>query len=245
MMTITHAHAASTDPFEGLAAASDAALAAFDSAFVPFEPDQSLLAGTPARTLTESMTDFVGAITRLDIDRVVRRSGWWSRFTGADLEVRLELEVAARRFGGDMDRLARAASDARNARTAMMADIDRLAAIAPKHEALAERTVRFLRHADSTLPNVARLQRRLANLETVIVSNRLVVAQMAIAIEHLAGLLDRYADIEKRLFPIWRHHALAVAQSAGGAPDAKSVEELRSVRQRLTMNSETAEKKAS
>jgi hypothetical protein len=244
-MTAAHASLGTTDPFDGITPASDAALAAFDQAFQPFEPDQSLLAGTPARTLTEAMTDFVSAITRLDIDRVVRRSGWWSRFTGADLEVRLELEVAARRFSGDMDRLGRAAIDAHNARAAMKADIERLAEIVPTHEALAERTVRFLRHADSKLPTVARLQRRLANLETVIVSNRLVVAQMAIAIDHLSGLLDRYADIEKRLFPIWRHHALAVAQSAGGAPDAKSVQELRAVRKSLAQNSETAEKKAS
>jgi hypothetical protein len=232
------------DPFQGLTPADEAALAAFDRAFQPFDPDQSLLAGTPARTLTEAMADFVVAITHMDIDRVARRNGWWSRFTGADLEVRLELEVAAHRFDADMMKLAQAATDARRAHAGMTADLDRLATIAPAHEALAERTVRFLRGANAELANVARLQRRLTNLETVVASNRLAAAQMIIAIDHLSGLLDRYADIEKRLFPVWRHHALAVAQSVGGI-DSNALEQLRAIRKRLTTHGEDSEKKAS
>jgi hypothetical protein len=159
------------------------------------------------------------------------------------LEVRLELEVAAERFSADMSRLAQAASDANRARTAMNADIARLKSIAPAHEALAERTMRFLRNADLKAASVARLQRRLANLETVIASNRLAAAQMAIAVDHLSGLLDRYADVENRLFPVWRHHALAVAQSVGDIGD--SVEELRAIRKRLTINRQAPEVKAS
>ncbi|NOT39384.1 MAG: hypothetical protein HOP13_02720 [Alphaproteobacteria bacterium] len=231
------------NPYDGLTPEGEAAIAAFDRAFQPFDPDQSLLTGTPARSLSESMDALVVAMTHLDIDRVARRNGWWHRFTGADLEVRLELEVAAHRFDADMARLAQAAADGRRALNGMKGDIERLAAIAPAHEALAEQTIRFLRGANAQVPNVARLQRRAANLETVIASNRLASAQMAIATDCLSGLLDRYNDIEKRLFPVWRHHALAVAQSVGNADD--SLEQIRTIRKRLATTGETSEKKAS
>lgn len=242
-MTAVTAPTAVANPYDGISPESEAAIAAFDRAFQPFDPDQSLLTGTPARSLTESMDALIVAMTHLDIDRVARRNGWWSRFTGADLEVRLELEVAAHKFDADMARLAQAAADGRRALAAMKTDIDRLAAIAPTHEALAEQTLRFLRGANGKVPNVARLQRRQANLETVIASNRLAAAQMMIAIDCLSGLLDRYNDIEKRLFPVWRHHALAVAQSVGNAND--SLEQIRAIRKRLATSGETSEKKAS
>ena len=242
-MTAATAPVANANPYDGLSPEGEGAIAAFDKAFQPFDPDQSLLTGTPARSLTESMDAFIVAMTHLDIDRVARRNGWWSRFTGADLEVRLELEVAAHKFDADMARLAQAAADGRRALAAMRADIDRLATVAPTHEALAEKTTRFLRGANAENPNVARLQRRLMNLETVVASNRLASAQMMIAIDCLSGLLDRYNDIEKRLFPVWRHHALAVAQSVGNTAD--SLEQIRAIRKRLATPGETSEKKAS
>jgi hypothetical protein len=221
------------NPFAGLNPADAAALAAFDKAFEPFAPDPALLEGAPARMLGDALSEFVTALTHLDVDRVARRSGWWSRFTGADIEARLELEVAAHRLSADMHNLAQAAGAARRASAAMKADAVRLAAIAPLHQRLAEQAVEFARGGHSRDPNVARLQRRIANLETMIVSNQLVGAQMGVALEHLATLLDRYADIEKRLFPVWRHHALALAQSAGRSVEPKSLEQLRAVRARL------------
>lgn len=222
-------------PYAGCEPTSQDALARFDEAFDGFEPDQSLLGGTPARDLSESMTALVVSLRRVDIDRVNRRQGWWHRFTGADIEARLELEVAAHCLGGDMRNASPPAAAARRARDAMRADLPRLDAAQRAHESLSDATSLFLQGTPASNPVVARLQRRLGNLEALQASNRLVGAQMELAVDHLDGLLDRFADIEQLLFPLWQRHALAVAQSAGPADDVgATATQFRSIHERLT-----------
>jgi hypothetical protein len=220
--------------FAGLNPASEEALARFDAGHDPFEPDQGLLAGTPARSLAQAMTDMVEMLKRIDIDRVARRQGWWSRFTGADLEARVELEVAAHSLSEAMRQTAAAAGAARRAQAAMRADLPRLDAAQIAHQALADDTADFLRGSDAADPVVARLHRRLGNLEALHASNRLTRAQMALAIDHLSGLLDRFTDIEQLLFPVWQQHALAVAQgSAGAAPESGTLSQFQSIHARF------------
>src|SRR6201999_2297939 len=132
-----------------------------------FEPDQSLMAGTPARSLSESMGDLIQSLKRIDVDRVIKRQRWWDRFTGADLEARLELEVAAHSLGEDMRRTAAAAASARHAQAAMRSDLPKLDAAQTAHQQLGDATALFLRGADPTNSVVARLQRRLGNLEAL------------------------------------------------------------------------------
>lgn len=220
--------------FAGTSPGSEEALVRFDSAHVPFEPDQSLLSGTPARSLAEAMTEMVETLKRIDIDRVARRQGWWSRFTGADLEARIELEVAAHSLGATMRRVTKEATGARRAQAAMRADLPRLDAAHEAQQALADATSDFLRGAAADDPVVARLHRRLGNLEALHASNRLTRAQMVMAIDHLSGLLDRFTDIEQLLFPVWQHHALAVAQGTAGSEDPSGLlSQLRTIHARF------------
>jgi hypothetical protein len=220
--------------YAGVNPASEEALARFDAAYDSFQPDPSLLGGTPARSLAETMAGLVEHLRRIDIDRVTKRQGWWARFTGADLEARLELEVAARSLAEDMRRTAQAAASARHARAAMKADLPNLDAAQEAHQELANATAHFLRKADPADPVVARLHRRLGNLEALHASNRLARAQMELAIDHLGGLLDRFTDIEQLLFPVWQRHALAVAQSAAPTHEHGGVlDQLRSVHARF------------
>jgi hypothetical protein len=222
--------------YHGLTPADEAALERFDHALAPFEPEQSLLSGSPARSLTEAMADLIQALTRIDVERVAKRQSWWHRFTGADLEARLELEVAVRCIAGDMQRVAEAASAAQRAASAMRLDVVALDAAQIEHERLIETTRDFLAVGDPANAVTARLQRRLGNLEALFASNRLARAQMMLATDHLAGLLDRYRDIEQLLFPLWQQHALAVAQSAAPADAAGTAgfDQLRSVHKRFT-----------
>jgi hypothetical protein len=205
--------------YDGLTPEDEEALARFDAALTPHAPDPELLSGTPARTLTEALAILVQALTRIDVDRIRRRQSWWHRFSGADLEARLELEVAVRSLRDDMQRLAEAASAAERAVRAMRADIPRLDAAQSDHEALIDQTCAFLVGADGRHPATARLERRLGNLQALCASNRLARAQMLLAVDHLGALLDRYRDVEQLLFPVWQQHALAVAQSAAPLAD--------------------------
>ena len=223
--------------FADLSADSEEALTRFDAAHDPFEPDQSLLSGTPARSLAQALTDMVDMLKRIDIDRVARRQSWWHRFTGADLEARVELEVAAHCLGDAMRKAATEAAGARRAQIAMRADLPRLDAAQLSHQALIDAASALLRGADSTDPVVARFQRRLGNLEALHASNRLTRAQMLLAIDHLSGLLDRFTDVEQLLFPVWQQHALAVAQGAAAGDDASSpMSQLRSVHTRFQVS---------
>jgi hypothetical protein len=220
--------------YAGLTPNSEEAIARFDAAHDGFEPDQALLGGTPARSLAEAMAEMVSSLKRIDIDRVSRKQGWWSRFTGADLEARIELEIAATSLGKAMQRMARLAAAARNAREAMRADLPVLDAAQLSHQALADTTAAFLRGSDVADPVVARLQRRLANLEALHAANRLIRAQMVMAIDHLSGLLDRFSDIEQLLFPVWQRHALSIAQGMAGAESQTSVlEQLKAIHARF------------
>jgi hypothetical protein len=222
------------DLYAGLAPNQEAALNRFDAALARFGPDESLLSGSPARTLTTAMADLVLALTRIDLERVHSRESWWHRFTGADLEAKLELEVAVRCIGGDMQRLAQAAGAAQRASAAMQDDMVRLDAAQADHDRLIDATRAFLKGADGADETVARLQRRLGNLEALHASNRLARAQMVLAVGHLSGLLDRYRDIEQLLFPLWQQHALAVAQSAAPLRGGSGLDQLRSIHQRFT-----------
>jgi hypothetical protein len=220
--------------FAGVTPESEDALVLFDTAYESFEPDQSLLEGTPARSLTQAMLDMVEMLRRIDIDRVARRQGWWSRFTGADLEARIELEVGAQKLGTAMRGMAEHASAARRAQMAMRTDLPRLDAAQATYQALADATHDFLRGSDASHPVVARLHRRLGNLEALYTSNRLVRAQMVMAIDNLSGLLDRFTDIEQLLFPVWQHHALAVAQGLTNIDDASNtLHQLRTIHARF------------
>lgn len=220
--------------YAGVSPSSEDALARFDTAYEVFDPDESLLSGAPARSLAEAMAGLVSSLKRVDIDRVMKRHGWWDRFTGADLEARIELEVAAHRLGEDMRQTSQAAAAARHAKATMTADLPKLDVAQATHQALADATAIFLRGSDPADPTVARLQRRLGNLEALHASNRLVRAQMQLAIDHLGGLLDRFTDIEQLLFPVWQRHAFAVAQSAATAETEPGVmEQLRTIHARF------------
>jgi hypothetical protein len=200
------------------APASDAALALFDAAIAVADLDEALLSGAPARALMVAMTAVVTALQRIDPARIARKQGWFHRFTGADLEARLEFEVSIKTIGDEMRKLTMAAQDANRALHLLSLEVEKLEASHPRNEALIMATRELLSRGKPTA-DTTRLERRLGNLEALHASNQLGRAQMILSIDHLRDLLDRYRDIEQLLFPVGQQHALAVAQSAIGPAD--------------------------
>ncbi|MBV1688184.1 hypothetical protein KRR38_10990 [Novosphingobium sp. G106] len=160
-----------------------------------------------------AMTAVVTALQRLDPERVARKQSWFHRFTGADLEARLEFEVSIATIGNEMRKLTMAAQDADRARQLMRLETAKLEDAHPRNEALILAT-RELLSRGAEKADTSRLERRLGNLEALHASNQLGRAQMMLSVDHLSDLLDRYRDIEQLLFPVWQQHALSVAQSA-------------------------------
>lgn len=200
--------------FAALKPDSEAALAAFDAAVATADPDDALLSGTPATTLMEAMKAVVMALQHVDPERIARKRSWFHRFTGADLEARLQFEVSIKVIGDEMRDLGAAAQHAAGTVHLLEREIDKLEAAGTNNTALILAVRNLLSRQSSG--DTARLERRLGNLEALQASQQLARAQMKLSIGHLKDLLDRFRDIEQLLFPVWQQHALAIAQSAAG-----------------------------
>jgi hypothetical protein len=188
-------------------------LAAFDKAIQPFEPAAELLSVNATQGLSGAMLAFVDALLKLNIDRISRKFNWYERFTGIDLEVRIEFDIAAHGLSAQMVELGVAAGRARQVLAMMQSELPRLKEIQTRHEGLLDAAAELLNRQDFVNPDVERFQRRLANLEALAASDRMTEAHVRFAIQSLTSLLDRHSEIEKTLFPIWQQHALAIAQS--------------------------------
>jgi hypothetical protein len=120
-----------------------------------------------------------------------------------------------------MAELATAAQQASRARDLMRREIEKLDEAHGRNEALIVATHAHLQDHGAASSD-ERLKSRLANLEALHASNHLARAQAVMAIDNLGGLLDRYQEIGKLLYPVWQQHALAVAQSAVSPDDFSS-----------------------
>ena len=199
-------------PFVGLDRIDARAIAAFDAALVVESPDAMLLEGTPARSLSESIANLVRSLQKLDVDRVNRRFTWLERFTGADLEARIAFDIAARHLSIEMAEVAASAERARAVLSALHGDQPRLAAATIAYATLLAATLAFLEAHSGEAGDVDRLRRRAANLQALQASSQMSETQIELAIDGLTGLLDRYADVEQLLLPVWQQHALTIAQ---------------------------------
>lgn len=196
------------------AAIDEALLQTFADAIEPYEVPSELLANSPAQELSAAMKKFVASMKSLDVDRIARKFNWYERLTGLNLQARIEFDLAAYQLDEEMIALGVAATRGRRARTTLQSEQERLGSLHDRHERLIAWGTDMLQDKDPADYHVGRFQRRLANLEALAASDRLSDAQIGLAIDALDGLLDRYEEIEKLLYPLWQQHALAIAQSA-------------------------------
>lgn len=198
--------------FTQLAAGSEAALDLFDASIALVEPETALLSGAPGVSLTQAMAKVVTALRQVDPERALRRQGWFHRFSGADLEARLQFEVSIRTISDAMDELTATARSAREAVALLECEVSKVEAATSSNTSLILAVRALL--ARGSFEDTARLERRLGNLEALHASHHIACAQMKLSINHLQDLLDRCKDIEQLLFPVWQQHALAIAHSA-------------------------------
>jgi len=185
----------------------------FDAEMPAGVVDDALLNTSPSRDLAAALAVMVTSLRAIDVEAVARKQGWLSRLTGADLEAAVLLERACRNLEKDMTSAALAAKATeqsitlmRKTQTGLGADQESLhALVLAGHAALAAQ--------DATVdPDLrARFERRVANAAALHAANTLATAQLQLAIAHAGHLVDRFADVEKLLFPVWRRHAMAVA----------------------------------
>ena len=201
----------------------EAALARLDAATPKGDLTDEHLLRSSAQDLTRVLSELVRAMRDADVERVARSQGWRQRLTGADLIERARLELAARRVGERLEQARVVAASVADLRRVMSAAGEALTADQARLSTLVAEVRAALAAADRAVPIVARFERRSANLEALHAANAMTLAQFALALDHLARLLDRFADIDGLLYPVWRRHVLAVAQAPGALPRAAPI----------------------
>ena len=192
---------------------NEATIAAFDAASAVFEPDERLVSGTPARRLSEQISELVAAVNTLQLSRVRRQFSWYEKFTGLDLKERVEFDLNIRAIHKEMVETTAAADRSRATLKQLKAEFPKLKHIHERQGRLIRETRAFLATATGDEFHVSRLKRRLANLEMIHTSNKLTAKQLKLSVRNLTSLIDRFTDVEQVLFPLWQQQALTVCQT--------------------------------
>ena len=193
-----------------------AALAALDRAAESEPFDTDILSSTPARDMGLKIAALVSLLEKLDHRDLLARQGFISRLTGADVEARLNFELATEKIQVEIEELRRAAKNARHTQTLLektrndlIAEQQRLDEIIDdaKHLlSIGSRDEAFL---------VSRFERRLSNIMAIHAANIATIEQISLGMQVLMALIDRYVDVETMLLPLWQRNTLALAHAAG------------------------------
>lgn len=198
-------------------AIDDAALAALDAASASSDFNSELLSTSPAMAIRRRIEALLTSVRLVNPAAMMNKQGWFSTFTGADVEARLIFELASQDVLAAGAELTRAAEQGRRAmrqlaaaKESILADQLRLEdAIAGAQGLLAagrETADRFL---------LSRFERRLANIEAIHAANTLTLAQVDIAVDLLRALIDRCTDIGTVILPLWQRNVVAMLHATG------------------------------
>jgi hypothetical protein len=166
-----------------LAVIDDDALEAFDAAIIPYAPAEELLSVAPGRGLTDAMAALVHSMRQLNVNQVNRRFNWYQRFTGLDLEARISFDIATEQLSQQMEDLVVAAERTRRMIRTLQSDLPRLHQACASNEALVDLAYEALRGQKSDDFHVARLMRKVANLEAICASHKLTEVQIELSVD--------------------------------------------------------------
>jgi hypothetical protein len=197
----------------------ETALAALDAAAHTAAFDMDLLRTPAARDIRLQIEAIVTLLRKMDDRAVLARQGLLSRLTGADVEARLEFELAGQNVLTAMGRLRRAAQNGRHVLGLLAAARADLVAEQARLEALIAAAKALLTTASAKDEFIAtRFERRLANIMAMHAANILTIEQIGLAHGVLSGLLDRITDVDTLLLPLWQRNVLALAHASVGSP---------------------------
>lgn len=176
--------------------------------------NDQLLSVADATVMQKAIQGALVLLRKLDVDALLKRQGFLARLTGADIEARLRLEVAAQQVAACFEQMERAALRARQLVAAMAAERHAMAQdMDPLCEIITEGH-RLLSGAAGAEPKLrARFERRLANLTALEAANRLAIEQFRLSETGLMAMLDRYTDMATVVIPLWRQHLFALLHS--------------------------------
>ena len=219
---MAHSEAAAGGGVPGvLAPIDDAAVAELDAAAVTRGFDEALLRMTPARDMRARIETVVDLLEKMDPAGLLKKQGPISRLVGADVEARLQFELASEKVVAAMRQLKIAAQNGVRMRMMLDEAVREIETDQMRFEvAIMTGRGRLKCAAGSDEFMLARYERRLANITAMHAANILAIEQLKLAKVVLTSLLDRFTDVETLLLPVWQRHVLALASAAGASRQA-------------------------
>ena len=218
--------------FLSLATIDEPAIIWLDEAARSFEFDADILRLPTALDIQRQIQATIAAIRATDHQALLAKQGFLARLTGADVEARLKFELAGENVLNAVQQLRQAATNGARVRRALLETRGRLVAEQARFDTVIDRAHSLLgRAAQRDEYQLARFERKLANLRALHASNVLAIEQIALSDRVLAGLLDRLGEVDGLLFPLWQRQMLAVAGTVGAFQRAAGQEYARVARQ--------------
>lgn len=204
-------------PAEGLSSAiDDRAIAALDAAASTPAFDPDLLRIPAAADMRRQISLVVALLEKLDHGKLLRKQNPISRLVGADVEARLEFELASERVLDAVSQLRVAARNARRLSAKLATATREIATEQQRLETVIADGKRLLDTAAAGDEfHRARFERRLTNIMALHAANQLTVQQIALASQVITSLFDRFTDVETLLLPVWQRQSMALATAVG------------------------------
>lgn len=201
------------------------AVAALDAAANTPAFDLDLLRTTPVRDIRVQIERTLALIERMDHRALLAKQSIISCLTGADVEARLEFELAGQKVFAAVRQLCRAAENGKRVHMLLKQAREQLVIEQERLEDVIDAAKALLAGASDAEPFVvARFERRLSNIMAMHAANMLTFEQFGLAEGILAGLLDRFTDVDTFLIPLWQRNVLALAHASGGQPQRKAAQ---------------------
>lgn len=190
------------------------ALAALDEAGRSSGFDSELLQTTPAQDMRSKITELVALLKATDHQKYLKKQSWLARFTGADVEARLRLELANQTVATKAEELRRSVHHGMHIHDLLCNAEDEIKA----HQELLEIAIRDAHYLLANVQDTddfiqSRFERRLSNVMAINVANVLTLEQIALSKQILKTLIDRFLDVDSTLFPLWQRAVLALAHA--------------------------------
>ncbi len=194
----------------------DGAIEVLDDALKIRAIDETLLQVANRQALKREIGKTLKIINQLDLDALFARQSWIHRFTGAHLEERLKVEVAARKVTQAFGLLERISADNTKRIALILGEQQALAEAMPAIDRALAYGHRLLSDTRIVEPHLrSRFERKLANLETVRAANLMAIQQFAFVRTNLIDLNDRFQQIAAVLFPLWQQRLFALLHRPG------------------------------
>lgn len=162
-----------------------------------------------------SMDQLERAVSTADAKRTKRAVGWFGRMLGVDIQAQAEGEALRARMGVLLEDARRAAGQVQAAIAHLGVLEAGLDAVVARIDADVAEGEAFL-EGQSGLPDpqspAERFRRRLVHLAKVAASHRTTREHLRIARTEFNHLLERHADLQALIGPVWTQHRIATGK---------------------------------